>query len=468
MSTKPLELDDIQGNVLAGFNTNVEVFVGLTADPTMTGRAANWLAELAPRITSVATVKREREAKKAPLRGAIEFLPSAWRGVAIGPELLKLIRPDVVFEDAAFVRGFTKRAPSGLGDRSDPNGWRVNGPSGRVDVLLNVASNVESVATSDVDELLRSASSAGLALAYRETARRIRDLEHFGFRDGISQPKVQGFDETGDITAGHFVFGYSRFADEPSFLPGTDPGGYMQNGSFMVFRRLAQDVKAFRDFCAQRAVELSAQLPGLTPSHLAALLVGRWPSGALATMQVPQDPGIDMDENAFDFADDPAGRNCPFGAHIRKVNPRAGPKDVVDVPRILRRGVPFGPTYEVDPTAERGLAFVSFQTSIVDQLELLTSNWMNSPLRPAPRAGHDLLVGRARSERSLELPGPTGPVLLSDGGRQWIQPTGGAYLFAPSKSALSRIADPLASGVAWRVQRLMSNTKSVMKELVGF
>lgn len=468
MSTKPLELDDIQGNVLAGFNTNVEVFVGLTADPDKSGQVAKWLAEIAPRITSVATVKRDREAQKAPLRGAVEITPSAWWGVAIGPELLTLLRPDMVFEDEAFVRGFMKRAPSGLGDRSDPNGWRVNCPLGRVDVLLNVASNVESVATFDADQLLHSASNAGLVLSYRETARRIRDLEHFGFRDGISQPKVQGFEESGDIPAGHFVFGYPRFADEPSFLPGTDPGGYMQNGSFLVFRRLVQDVRSFRDFCTQKALELSAQLPGLTPSHLAALLVGRWPSGALATMQVPQDPGVGIGENAFDFADDPAGHKCPFGAHIRKVNPRAGPKDVVDVPRILRRGVPFGPAYEVNPTAERGLAFVSFQTSIVDQLELLTSNWMNSPLRPAPRAGHDLLVGRARSERSLELPGPTGPVLLSDGGKQWIQPTGGSYLFAPSKSALARIADPLASGAAWRAQRLLSKTKSLVKDLVGY
>lgn len=462
-----LQLGDIQGNILAGFNTNVEVFVGLTADSSRLGHAAKWLAELAPRITSVATVKEEREAKKAPLRGFTELAPSAWLGIAISPELLNLLRPDIVFHDEAFVRGFAKRAPSGLGDRSDPKTWRVNGPSGRVDVFLTVASNAESVATSEADQLLQGATSAGYALAYCETARRIRDLEHFGFRDGISQPRVQGFEESGDMLAGHFVFGYPRFAGEPPYLAGTDPGGYMQNGSFMVFRRLAQDVRAFREFCTNKVAELSAQLPGMSSSHLGALLVGRWPSGALATMQVPQDPGPGGSENAFDFSDDASGRKCPFGAHIRKVNPRAGPKDVVDVPRILRRGIPFGPAFELDPKAERGLAFVSFQSSIVEQLELLTSSWMNSPLRPAPRAGHDLLVGRARNERSLELPGPSGPVLVTDGGRQWITPTGGAYLFAPSISALERIADPLAPGFSWRVQRVLSNTKSLVKDLVG-
>lgn len=462
-----LQLGDIQGNILAGFNTNVEVFVGLTADPSQPRRVARWLAELAPRLTSVSTVREERAAKKAPLQGFIELAPPAWLGVAMSPELLNLLRPDIVFHDEAFVRGFLKRAPSGLGDRSDPKAWRVNGPSGRVDVLLTVASNVETVATSQANQLVKSASGAGYSLAYHEIARRIRDLEHFGFRDGISQPRVQGFDEGGDALAGQFVFGYPRRPGEPPYVPGTDPGGHMQNGSFMVFRRLAQDVKAFREFCTGKVAELAAQLPGLTDSHLAALLVGRWPSGALATMQVSKDPGPSSNENAFDFSDDASGHRCPYGAHIRKVNPRAGPKDVVDVPRILRRGIPFGPAYQVQPEAERGLAFVSFQTSIAEQLELLTSSWMNSPLRPAPGAGHDLLVGRSRNDRSLELPGPNGPVLVADGGRQWITPTGGAYLFAPSLSALGRIADPLSPGVGWRVRRVMSNTTSLVKDFIG-
>ena len=84
------------------------------------------------------------------------------------------------------------------------------------------------------------------------------------------------------------------------------------------------------------------------------------------------------------FQDDPDALSCPFGAHIRKVNPRKGPKDVVDVPRVLRRGIPFGPTFEKAPdTNDRGLAFIAFQTSVKSQFEFVSQHWMNSALNPA-------------------------------------------------------------------------------------
>src|SRR5207245_2800913 len=103
-------------------------------------------------------------------------------------------------------------------------------------------------------------------------------------------------------------------------------------------------------------------------------------------------------DNNFDFQDDPDARSCPFGAHIRKVNPREGKKDVVEVPRMLRRGIPFGPAFDAAPDENnRGLAFLAFQTSIRSQFEFLTQHWMNSPLNPAPE--NDLLVGRVEGIR---------------------------------------------------------------------
>lgn len=183
-------------------------------------------------------------------------------------------------------------------------------------------------------------------------------------------------------------------------------------------------------------------------------------------MNVTTDPGKPPHDNDFDFSLDMMGTSCPFGAHIRKVNPRAGPKDVVDVPRLLRRGIPFGPPYDDDPSAERGLAFISFQTSIRNQLEFLTSSWMNSPAKPGPSAGHDLLVGRAIGGRRMSIPGPHGAVDIDDGGAQWITPTGGGYLFVPGKRAMSRMADPLARGVAWRAERLVAKGTAAVQSAV--
>jgi Dyp-type peroxidase family len=449
-----LEFEEIQGNVLAGFNTNIEVFIGLTAEPGKTRENAEWLASLAPHVTTVADIRELRQAMKPAAIGGYGA-QITWLNLGIASTLLGSIREDLFVRDEAFTRGFRKRAPTALGDRTDFKTWRVGGASS-LDALLIVASNDEAAAAQRAAELISAAESAGFACTYRETARRIRDLEHFGFRDGVSQPLVRGCHAGGTVGPGYFVFGYERERGEDVYLPAIDPSNFLRNGSFMVFRRLSQDVEIFRSFCRAKAAELGATVPGLSGPHLEALLVGRWPSGALASVDIGSDPGPDPNENAFDFSDDPSGYACPYGAHIRKVNPRAGPKDVVDIPRILRRGIPFGPPFDQDPSAERGLAFVSFQTSIRDQLEFLTSGWMNSPSRPAAAAGHDLLVGRSTRPRLMKIRRPHGEIDVSDDGAQWIIPTGGGYLFTPSRSALSRLLEPVAEGVKWRAEKLIA------------
>ncbi|MER8849320.1 Dyp-type peroxidase [Mesorhizobium australicum] len=455
MSAIDLEFNEIQGNILGGFNTNVEVLIGLTADRSRTSDAARWLVDLAPDVTSVADVQEQRNAIKPLARGGRQ-LPITWLCVSVGSEYLGIVREDIFVRDEAFMGGFRKRAPTALGDRTDPNSWVVGSTGAPLDVFLIVASNDEPAAQQRADQLIASAAAKGLRPTYRETARRIDDLEHFGFRDGISQPAVRGFDANGDVGPGYFVFGYERDPGDGGYTPSGDPSNFLRNGSFLVFRRLSQDVRAFRDFCASKAASLVGDWTGLTGQHLEALLVGRWPSGALASSSIFSDPGRQPNENAFNFLDDMAGRNCPLGAHIRKVNPRDGPRDEVNVPRLLRRGIPFGPVVEEKPGADRGLAFISFQTSIKDQLEFLTGKWMNSRLRPGPDAGHDLLVGRSTTTRSLRISGPQGPVQVSDDGLQWIVPTGGGYLFAPGRSALRRMLDPLPAGVSWRLQKAVS------------
>lgn len=461
MSIPPDDLRDIQGNVLAGFNTNIEVLVALTADHSRASQAATWLASLSEEVTSVLDVREFRAAMKAPLRGEPSDL--TWLGLGMGAGLLASIRPDLHLKDYAFNRGYLARARS-LGDHTAPDTWRFGGPNAPVDLLLIVASNHEPAAETRADELVAEAKLQGLSVSYRETARRIDDLEHFGFRDGVSQPGIIGYDVDGTEGAGHFVFGHEKLPGDGGGATGDDPKGLLRNGSLMVFRRLAQDVAAFRAFCAAKATELQADFPRMTPEHLAAILVGRWPSGALVSMAVAQDPGKPPHDNDFDFANDPDATSCPFGAHIRKVNPRLGLADGVKIPRILRRGIPFGPIYEDDARAERGLAFVSFQTSIADQTDAITNTWMNSAVRPGVDPGHDLLVGRSIQDRFITLPVSNGKIRLSAGTAQWITPTGGAYLFAPGKKALARLTEPLAPGVGWRFRRALRQAGEAVRE----
>jgi hypothetical protein len=151
---------------------------------------------------------------------------------------------------------------------------------------------------------------------------------------------------------------------------------------------------------------------------------------------------------------DPLGEICPASAHIRKVNPRGGYTEQGGLEdtltrRILRRGIPYGPKLD-DPLAadeqernvDRGLHFLCYQTSIVDQFEFLTRMWINSP--SAPRGGGmDLLVGqRPGQPRTCYLRlGSTGPIVLETTER-FVIPTGGEYLFVPSIYGLGKLADP--------------------------
>jgi Dyp-type peroxidase family len=437
MTDRPLELDDIQGDILGGFNTDIQSLVGFTArDADGPAKAAQWLAGLSPEVTSVAQVRAQREAMKAdPADPTL-----TWLGVAIGRNFLRSVAPDVWILDDAFNEGMADRATSALADRSDPKAWTAGATGKPIDVFLKVAANSEVAVRQRTDALVAAAAGNGLAMTYCEVGRRLNgEKEHFGFRDGISQPDIIGDQSTTGIGPGKFIFGYPRI---PGGVPPTmavDKRKLTDNGSLLVFRRLAQDVAEFHTFCAAEAVRLQPQWPGLTAPQLEALIIGRWPSGAPTHPEVTADPGTTNPDNSFDFHGD-EGVICPFGAHIRKVNPRKGPADVVDVPRLLRRGIPFGPPEAVDPTGERGLLFLAYQASIATTFEFVTGHWMNSHNRPG--TGDDVLIGRPFDPRDMPIQGPSGKVTVATGGKQWIHPTGGAYLFAPGRAALGRLATP--------------------------
>lgn len=442
-----LALDDIQGLILGGFNTDFEVACAFTVnDPAALPNVLSWLAALAPKITSVSELKITRVAMKE----AAALAPAYWLGIAVGKRIVDGLG-DLTIRDAAFNLGMVARARSVLGDFTDASTWKLGATSDPVDVLLLTGSNIRANAELAMEELTLGAKAAGLRVGHRISGARLPgEREHFGFRDGISQPKIVGLDPDGTIEAGNFVFGYPATSGGAPVLPVLDRRGLAQNGSLLVIRRLVQDVNAFGAFCQAEAQRIAAEWPGLTGEHLAALIVGRWPSGAPVRKSDAQDPASAQPDNGFDFQDDPNAENCPFAAHIRKVNPRAGARDEVNVPRILRRGIPFGEAADDD----KGLLFIAFQTVLPEQFEKLTRKWMNGAISPNP--GNDLLVGRSLSDRTMQITGPAGSISISDGRKQWINPTGGAYLFAPGKTALARFAESAAVPAAWRAKTFVT------------
>jgi Dyp-type peroxidase family len=331
----------------------------------------------------------------------------------------------------------------------------------------------------------------------------LRGHEHFGFKDGISQPGVRGMasDAPGDFITprylapndprsryfakpgqvllwpGQFLLGEPRQhpddLEQPWNVVAANFPDWARRGSYLVCRRLLQNVPAFWDFAVR-----AANATGLSPVKFASMLVGRWPSGA-PLMRAPQadDAGLAGDpwaNNHFIFDDntrpswllpipgyggdahtaagaDVLGAVCPHFSHIRKINPRDAATDLgkaqdTMLRMVLRRGIPFGPPIAgvTNPPPElvdqeRGLMFLCYGATIEDQFEFLSRRWANSPIQPND-AGFDPIIGQTDGRhgrvRYIDFPTPSEArtIELPEG---WVIPTGGGYFFAPPIDAIA-------------------------------
>ena len=293
----------------------------------------------------------------------------------------------------------------------------------------------------------------------QNTQRLPGDREHFGFRDGIGQPAVrgmppkpgEGMPDAGStwrpLPLGEFVLGY-RAVD--GRLPAGPPSPLDRNSTFLVYRKLEQDVAAYRCFLAGQG----QNFPG-GEAMLAAKLVGRWPDGTpLELSPDGEDPTIAADSvrlNDFRFGSDPEGMRCPIGAHIRRANPRDGlgfHGSLVNRHRIIRRGVPYGPALpegEMEPDGiERGVLFYAFNASFARQFEFIQSTWLND--------GNALGLGTDRDPVAGSWPETDGPdkMIVPGGPPRFVAPLpslvttkGGEYLWMPGLAALRAICGPL-------------------------
>lgn len=474
---RSLELADIQGNVLAGFHQHQQAMV-LVAFPTPAAGQA-WLRAVAPTVVSAATV----EAARAAFQRGDAVAPATWVNVALshrGLQALGRDRGELDRFPRAFRAGMAGRARR-IGDTgaNAPGNWPAPYRR-RIDAIAIVAADSVADLDAAVARQRTLAAGAGVTVVHVEQgAARVDEPghEHFGFRDGISQPGLRGF-TTPDPTdpdqgqpgqdllwPGEFVLGYPRQAgvgggDAPGPIARSGPD-WTDNGSYLVFRRLTQDVAGFRAFVAGVA---AAQ--GTSEDLIGAKLVGRYKSGAPLTVtgEEATDPAVadpsllDTERvNDFEFEDDFDGERVPLAAHIRKAYPRDQPTDDggeedTQTHRLLRRGIPFGTSLVggADPTprfpADRGLLFLAYQWSIERQFEHVQQRWFNDPDFPDDGAGQDPVVAQSPATGSFSLPGgrPDHVALMA----RFVTTTGGEYFFQPSIAALAMLSRPAPSAVA--------------------
>jgi Dyp-type peroxidase family len=453
------DLDNIQGHPLFGFNTRLQRFLGFKlAETASLDDARGFMAYLSGAVASASQVRAERMAiRDSALNGDIH-----WLCAALGIRLAQALRPDQKFSSVAFRFGFLERSNVVMGDHTNTDDWKLGGSvSTKPDVFCIVAANSDPAIASARSALIAKAADFGFLLIYEDLGTRLDgEKEHFGFRDGIAQPRPNLEGQIDDAPLGQFITGYpdrSHELSNPIFVgPDSD---IAHDGSFLKFRRLRQKVGQFRAFVAAQHARLALDWPDLTTDHLAALVVGRWPDGQLVDTRVGTQPASVAPEllDDFDFDDDRQGLGCPFTAHIRKVNPRNGGGDENEpqLRRFLRRGIPFGdalPSSVEDDGADRGLLFVAFQASIDDTVDFVTQKWMNNDSKP--NLGNDLLVGRGFGANGgtlgLERDGKTFSVQTQN--NDWIVPNGGGYFYCPSVRGFGAYATPPAGQVAWRIR----------------
>lgn len=278
--------------------------------------------------------------------------------------------------------------------------------------------------------------------------------EHFGFRDGLSQPWVDlGLadpsygggtarrNRTWAPVAPGELFLNEKDEEQNEHL-GPLPADLRAGSTFVVFRKLEQDVVGFRYFLSRERQSKKEQ------EKLAAQFVGRWPNGVPLVLS-PHESGVAMSEDVLnDFlyaADDPRGEKCPLSAHIRRANPRdIGGRDNVRRHRVLRRGISYGgpllPPESIGDGSPRGLLFIAANARIDLQFEVLQADWLNhgeflgqAGLGRCPLTGAN---SGAPSDTFLE----SGAAVPVRGLPRFVLTKGGDYFFAPGKPALRRMA----------------------------
>ncbi|HYD79762.1 MAG TPA: peroxidase [Paucimonas sp.] len=495
--TKELDLFDIQGNVIRAYGRYsfpVARYVLLRIHDG--GRGRRFVGAVTKRVTtSVDWGDGPGQVKKPRVTVNIAFTYA-------GLEALELPRASLMGFPAEFAMGMKKRKDI-LGDDgpSAPEHWDPvwRGEQAHVLVTLNgrTPQDLEDGYAWLNGQVVESEGGVSIMTGHRgddgaedlpyQDAKVVCDQdgnptpkEHFGYTDGISDPVFEGMPSKSSqsvigrgkqtrngwapLATGEFLLGHIDEAHEYPAAP--MPMSLSKNGSFMVYRKLHENVGSFNALLDREA----KSYPG-GRELLAAKFVGRWRDNGAPLTDAPDEKSkaewdarfakanaAEQDRmlSGYTFDDDPVGAKCPFSAHVRRINPRASletnkgafntPGALSDRRRILRRGLPYGDVK--DPSRDdgnHGIVIMMVNASIERQFEFVQQQWIN--YGNDFHAGNDkeIILGNHSREHPSKAVLPVEP----DSDRcphfvrnipRLVETRGGDYFFVPSMTALRIIA----------------------------
>ena len=447
---------DIQGFVLRGYNMPFARYLFVSFEDAKKART------LIHRLLGEITTGKTWDSGK----------PKSTLNVAFTHKgLVALDLPDatLISFPVEFQQGMKKRAEI-LGDTAlnSPERWDPLWQGDDVHAWLgvNAVSLEELEARCAALVALLSETGAGRLLAVQDAAALVvggarTSKEHFGYTDGFGNPDYLGVERStqpgqgkllpdgtwAPLATGELLLGY---ADEAGELPVAPvPHILASNGTFMVYRKLHQNVAKFRQYLDEHSTHYSGG-----KEKLAAKFIGRWRDGTPVELSPDSmDPAIVKDPNRstnFTFSADAEGARCPVGAHVRRVNPRDAfgfEGKLINRRRLTRRGLPYGqyvPEGEpVSDEEDRGVIFMALNACISRQFEFVQQQWIEYGNDARLGNDKDPMLGNHGGHGKFVVQGdvtPQNPPLVCSHLPSFVELRGGDYFFLPSITALGMLA----------------------------
>ncbi|MGC2694261.1 MAG: dyp-type peroxidase [Candidatus Angelobacter sp.] len=464
-----LDATDIQGFVLRGYGLPFARYMFLEIADSARGR--KFIEQLLRQITTGEEWDRDAQNKHIKPECTVN-IAFTHRGLV----RLELPDPSLLSFPVEFVQGMRARAEI-LGDtaKNDPQNWDPLWRDGAVDIWLAVNSLSREILLAKCAELEKLMSdSGGARLIDKQDAGalmihgKFTSNEHFGYRDGFGNPDYLGVERDTQpgqgklsdggkwvpLATGELLLGY---ADEAGELPVAPvPHLLANNGTFMVYRKMHQNVAAFRNYLDDQAGKYlgSGSNKEQAKEKLASKFIGRWRDGTPVELS-PDKPDDDLVQDKqrnvnFTFEKDPDGRRCPVGAHVRRTNPRdtfGFNGQLINRRRITRRGLPYGPYIPEDQPAsddgEHGIIFMALNASLFRQFEFVQQQWVEYGNDARLGNDKDMVIGNHGGKGRYTIQGTedaNDPPFICSGLPNFVELRGGDYFFLPSMTALRMIA----------------------------
>ncbi|MDJ0673878.1 MAG: Dyp-type peroxidase [Calothrix sp. MO_167.B42] len=454
-------LEDLQGNIIKAHGRDHSVHLFVKFKPEKPADAKQWIQGFAEKYVTSALLQAEEalQYREKNIPGSVfaNFFLSTK-----GYEYFDT-KPFKIPGGQSFRFGMKNESIKNFLGDPPVEKWD-SGLQQEIHALILIADDDVVDLLQEVNQICQNLRQVG-EIVHREDGFILRNkdgqvIEHFGFADGISQPLFVKRDIDRALqNSGRFDKWDPRARLDLVLVQ--DPNGKTEYsyGSYLVYRKLEQNVKGFRKDQQRLAqtIEVNDNLAG-------ALIVGRFADGTpVVNSKTPlgatQTNNFNYDEDPQEFGLTPKPSKCPFHAHIRQTNPRGDTGRVESSPnfqqsldterkhRIARRAISYGvQDLNQEPTVGSGLLFLCFQANIENQFNFMQAKWANANNFVAVNVGFDPVIGQIPKGGKGNQ---TWPTTWGDPNTEevkydftpWVNMKGGEYFFAPSLSYLKTITD---------------------------